>query len=159
MNETGCDRVRDAIPGFVSDRLEEDARENVAAHLGRCAECRAEAELASLLFAARPEAPTELSMRIQAAVASQRVRVRGTGPARPWWGLAAAAIAAVALGIGVTTGQNGSEADLPAYVTGAESAELWLSDDGLIAGAPTLDGLSEEALVQLLEEMTVGGQA
>ena len=30
---------------------------------------------------------------------------------------------------------------------------LWLSDDGLIAGAPTLDGLSDEALKELLQEL------
>ena len=35
---------------------------------------------------------------------------------------------------------------------------VWLSDDGLLAGAPALDGLSDEALLQLLEEL-VGGSA
>jgi hypothetical protein len=33
----------------------------------------------------------------------------------------------------------------------------WVSEDGLIAGAPALDGLSDEALQILLDEMGAGG--
>jgi hypothetical protein len=66
----------------------------------------------------------------------------------------------LALGIGVSSRSFDASLEVPAYVSEA-SAEgpLWLSDDGLIAGAPALDGLTEEALVMLLEEMTGGGAA
>jgi hypothetical protein len=45
---------------------------------------------------------------------------------------------------------------VPGYAYEVEEGDLWLSDDGVIAGAATLDGLSDEALAQLLEELTVG---
>ena len=38
-----------------------------------------------------------------------------------------------------------------------DDENLWLSDDGLIAGAPALDALSDEALLQFLDELDVGG--
>jgi hypothetical protein len=40
--------------------------------------------------------------------------------------------------------------------------EIWVSDDGLLAGAPLFDGLSDDALLQLLDELSVestGGSA
>ena len=43
--------------------------------------------------------------------------------------------------------------EVPAYVAGAEEIVLWPADDGLVAGAPALDDLSDEALITLLEEM------
>jgi hypothetical protein len=33
----------------------------------------------------------------------------------------------------------------------------WVSDDGLIAGAPALDDLSDEALMTLLDELGADG--
>lgn len=154
MNGTGCDRVREAIPELVAGGLGSDERADVAAHLETCADCQAEAELISLLAASRPEPPTGLSLRIQRSVGRRRPMVR-----HPWWGLAAAAVAAVALGIGVTSRQGGTDAEVPAYVAGTQTEDLWLTDDGLLAGAPALDGLSDDALEQLLEEITSGGQA
>lgn len=156
MSDTGCERAREAIPDLVAERLEAEARIEAEAHLGTCADCREEAELVALLVASRPEVPAGLSRRIDEAV-----RVRGGAVRRPWWGLAAAAVAVLALGIGVASRQGGPTSELPAYVadTGSESENLWLSDDGLIAGAPALDALSDDALVQLLDEMSSEGQA
>jgi hypothetical protein len=37
-----------------------------------------------------------------------------------------------------------------------EEQGLWLADDGLVAGAPSLEELTDEALAQLLEELSVG---
>ena len=41
----------------------------------------------------------------------------------------------------------------------AEEDEFWLSGDGEIAGAPTLDDLTDEALLRFLEELETGGVA
>jgi len=154
MNDTGCERAREAIPDLVAGRLDTQARSEVEAHLGTCADCREEADLVALLVASRPEVPAGLSRRIDEAV-----RVRGGAVRRPWWGLAAAAVAVLALGIGVASRQGGLTSELPAYVADTETEDLWLSDDGLIAGAPALDALSDDALVQLLDEMSTEGQA
>lgn len=155
MNETDCERAREAIPDFVAGHLVAGVRAEIQAHLDTCADCREEADLVALLVASRPAVPPGLSRRIEAAV-----RVAPTAEVqRPWWGLVAAAVAALALGIGVASHQDRTGSDLPAYVADTETETLWLSDDGLIAGAPALDALSDDALVQLLDEMGSGGQA
>ena len=46
---------------------------------------------------------------------------------------------------------------IPGYAYELDDENLWLSDDGLIAGAPALDALSDEALLQFLDELDVGG--
>lgn len=154
MNGSACDRVRERIPDHVAGRLPAEEATEVALHLEGCDECQAESGLVTLLFQARPEVPPGLAERVREAA-----RRRGT-VRHPWWGLAAAAVAALALGIGVSSRGLDSRLEVPVYVAEADDQEpLWLSDDGLIAGAPALDGLSEEELVRLLEEMTVGGAA
>jgi hypothetical protein len=155
MSDIGCERAREAIPDYVAGALSPAARTGVGTHLKTCGECRGEAELVALLWVSRPVPPAALAGRIQSAL-GRPARVVG----RTWWGLAAAAVAALALGIGVTSRQQSSSVEVPAYVAGVDADEdgLWLSDDGLIAGAPALDGLSDDALEQLLAEIS-GGQA
>jgi len=154
MSGAGCDHVRDRIPDYAAGRLPASDAEQMARHLEGCGECRAELDLVSLLFQARPEAPEGLAERVRSA-ASRRAAVR-----HPAWGLAAASVAVLALGIGVRSRSLDPRMDVPVYVSeNDEDGSVWLSDDGLIAGAPALDGLSEEALAMLREEMTAGGAA
>ncbi|MEJ2202599.1 MAG: zf-HC2 domain-containing protein [Gemmatimonadota bacterium] len=154
MNGAGCDEVRDRIPDHVAGRLPAGDAERVRRHLEGCEECRAELSLIALLFEARPEVPEGLAERVRSA-AGRRGLAR-----HPMWGLAAAAVAVLALGIGVSSRSSEGRLDVPVYVSETDEAEsVWLSDDGLIAGAPALDGLSDEDLAMLLEEMTAGGAA
>ncbi len=150
MNTAHCEAVRDRIPDFVRGSLQEADAAFVRDHLEKCAECRREAMVVEHLFAARPMRPEGLASRIEDAVRRERGRLR-----RPWWGLAAASVAALALGIGVVSrGGPPREGDeLPAYVASAEEVSLWPGDDGLIAGMPALDDLSDEALQTLLDEL------
>ena len=152
MSNSQCELVRDAIPDFVAGRLPGADSASVQSHLDGCAECRAEAELVGLLFAARPTVPAGL-------VESLEVQARSRRPAvtRPWWGLAAAAVAAVALGIGVSSRSESPVEPVPAYVAEMQGLSPWVSDDGLIAGAPALDDLSDEDLMTLLDELGAGG--
>jgi anti-sigma factor RsiW len=150
--------ARERIPDLVAGRSSQDEAAQLAGHLSACAECAAEAELVTLLYEARSEPPEGLASRIQGA--ARMSGFRGGAGARPWWGLAAAAVAALALGIGVVSERGtGLGPEIPAYVAAAEDVGLWASDDGLIAGAPALENLSEEALLTLLEEMSTGGAA
>lgn len=81
------------------------------------------------------------------------------------WGWAAAAVLALVVGRGVFLDQGGStggEADiLDGVVTGSETELVALGEFtgptvvpevGMVAGAPVLDGLSDEDLMTLLEE-------
>ena len=158
MNGMGCEEARTLLPLRLRAEVPAGQAEALASHLSACDACAVEAELAESLFRARPAAPEGLSARIQDAVARDRAgRVR----TRPWWGLAAAAVAAVALGIGV--GSDGAHvADVPIYAAEAGVGEAWMTGDGDVAGSPLLDELSDDALEALLEELAdvgAGGAA
>jgi predicted anti-sigma-YlaC factor YlaD len=152
MNNPHCEPTREAIPDFIAGRLDAARAAVVRAHLDGCDECRAEAELVALLFTAKPSVPAGLAERIEG-----HVRVGRRARVRPWWGLAAAAVAAIALGIGVTSRTGPDVEDVPAYVAEMQGLSPWVSDDGLIAGAPALDDLSDEALMTLLDELGADG--
>lgn len=152
MNDHMCGTVRELIPDFVGSRLSSPDFEVVERHVLDCAECSAELELAQVILAGRPSAPPELLERLLRSVSSSRQR-----PARTWWGVSAAAIAALALGIGMSSDPSReAPVDVPGYAYEVEEGDIWLSDDGLMAGAPLFDGLSDDALLQLLDELSVG---
>ena len=154
MNDMGCERTRELLPLWVAGAAGAGEASGVERHLAVCPECSAEADLVRSLFESRPEVPEGLAHRIEAAVRFQTRSVR-----RPWWGLAAAAVAVLAIGIGVTADRGTTPLDVPLYASEAAESELWVSDDGLIAGAASLDDLSDEALEQLLSELAMGGAA
>jgi hypothetical protein len=153
---TGCGAVRELLPDLAAGRLPAADGARIESHLARCADCRAELDLVLLLYTTRIEAPAGLLDRITRTSIARR-------PARTWWGISAAAIAALALGIGIVSDEAPTTgSDVPAFVREAEEGEIWLSDDGLVAGAPALDDLSDEALIELLDQLTnvsTGGSA
>lgn len=153
MKEMSCEVTRERIPDVAGERSVLDV-EAFERHVEACVECRAELELARLLRAARPEAPAGSARRVVDAVRRDRA-ARG----RPWWGLTAAAVVAVALGVGIVSdaAPPGPDADVPSYAYEVEEGTIWSSEDGLVAGAPSLDALSDEALRQLLDELSTGG--
>lgn len=153
MNEY-CGTLRESLPEFTAGGLEAERAAAVEEHLASCADCSEEARILTLLRRARPEPPGHLAAGIKRAL--------GEGPARtsrPWWGLTAAAVAAVALGIGVLPSTSDRAGEVPSYVAAHGDDELWLGDDGTIAGAPALEGLSTEELQTLLDEISDGGSA
>ena len=155
MSHTDCGMIREYLPDAAADRLGSDTLAVVEGHLASCADCEAELELIQMLRAAPPAVPTELADHVATAVRVSRRPAR-----RPWWGISAAAVAALALGISVST-ERREQIDLavPGFVSETAEGELWLSDDGLLAGEPSLEGLSDEALMELLEELEAEGAA
>jgi len=152
MNHSECATVRELLPDFAASRLDGRSEEQVMTHLPDCEDCRAELELAERIYSAREIPPLDLAGRIVGVVRQDRRVVR-----RPWWGVSAAAVAALMIGIGVSSnGDDGVLLEAPEYATELEEGEFWMSDDGLLAGAPSLDGLSDEALMELLDELTLG---
>ncbi len=158
MNQTECGAVRESIPDVVAGEASEAVVALVQAHVLECAECAEELELARALHASRATIPVDVSGAVLA-----RLRREARVSTRPWWGVSAAAVAALALGIGITGGPTSDvvpDAGVEA-VAEAEEEELWLSDDGVLAGAPVFEALSDEALADLLDELSMlqGGQA
>ena len=151
MNESTCAEVREVLPLLALEALTGSDRTSVEEHVRSCEACAAELALARDLVGSRPVAPRGLADRIIVALESDRV-VPITRP-RAWWGLSAAAVAALALGIGVTSGPGAVVVEAPDFASELEEGDLWLSEDGLMAGAPALDELSDEALEQLLSEL------
>jgi ferric-dicitrate binding protein FerR (iron transport regulator) len=154
MKDMQCADAREWIPLLASTELDPSVRQEAEAHVAACADCRREADLVALLMATRSEPPAGLSDSIRVAVGRGR-RARS----RPWWGFSAAAVAVLALGIGVLSSRDVSPIAVPVYAADTGEGGLWLSEDGLVAGAPALDGLSDEALEQLLSDLGSGGAA
>jgi len=150
MSGQTCGEIRELIPDFVRGALAHAERGLVEAHVTGCSECSAELELAGLVLASRPAVPAALLGRLLDGVGATRQR-----PARTWWGVSAAAVAALALGIGLSSHPSAMPVDVPGYAYEVDEGEIWVSDDGLLAGAPSFDGLSDDALLQLLDELTV----
>lgn len=151
MNTTNCEHVRELIPDMAAGRVD-PGDTGIDEHLAACVECREELDLARMLWGGREVAPPGLAGAVIMAVRRDR-----RAPNRSWWGLSAAAVAALAIGIGISSDAGVVLTATPEYATELEEGELWLSDDGLLAGAPALDDLSDEALEALLDELALGG--
>jgi Putative zinc-finger len=162
MSGTECAVVRELLPDFATNRLAAEDVDRVDVHVSACADCRLERDLARSLFEARPAPPSGLADRIIEDLHRDRSNRARPRVHRPWWGVSAAAVAALMLGIGISSdravveGPDEPVLDVPEYAIELEEGGLWISDDGMLAGAPSLDGLSDEALLELLDELTVG---
>jgi anti-sigma factor RsiW len=152
MIEHDCGSIRELLPDLAAGRRPAGDAGSLHAHLADCADCRAELELVRALFAQRAAPPAGLALRVVAAV-----RRDGARSTRPWWGLTAAAVAALALGIGIASEPSATaRLDVPGYAQETEEGVVWSSEDGLVAGAPLWDDLTDEGLEQLLNELSVG---
>ena len=150
-----CETTRSRLPEWARGVLDSAEAESIDAHLRGCTGCADESELVALLYMGRPAVPGGLAASVRA-----RISGRGRSGARlqPWWGLAAAAVAAVALGIGVNSSGDPAAMTVPIYAAESGSSEAWLSADGDIAGAPALDDLSDDELMALLDDLSDGGE-
>jgi len=172
MKGRDCGIIRDLLPEFGAGSIDPDKDRLVEAHLGSCPDCRRELEVILALMDARPGVPTELEARIQARVreetTGERTGVEGEAPPeaghgipifrrrlRPTaWALSAAAVVILALGTSAILKQRAQDLLQDPIVVASQDPlpEAWLWDDGMVAGAPVFDGLSDEDLEALLEE-------
>lgn len=152
-----CATIREMIADVAAGRMAGEAAGVVETHVVGCGDCRGELDLARSLYETRPRVSVDMSGRVLTAL-----RRRRRMDQRPVWGLAAAAVAALALGIGISSGPATDSSSTDELATDVAEEELWLSDDGVLAGAPMIETLSDEALAELLEELAApsnGGQA
>lgn len=173
MKALDCEIVKDLLPEWAAKRLEPDDLAGVQAHLAECPDCRGESSLVLELRKARPVPPADLEGRIRDRIREAMEQERegaGAGsnpdsvtviplrPRRRWalrWALSAAALVILALGTRqVWRDRMGDPAGDPLVVASQEPLpESWLWDDGLVAGALVFDGLSDEELAALVEEL------
>lgn len=168
-----CDEIREILPDRLHGALTSEGERKVREHLRACRDCREEMVVLEAIFAGRPEVPVGLEAMVAGRLRAELGSARPAGGeassadpkvlplsrrrprATPLWALSAAAMLVLALGTGVIWSRwngGGMPEGAPAAVTEA-APESWLWDDGLVAGGPVFDGLSEEALETLLEEM------
>jgi len=172
MKGRDCEIVRDLLPELGAGTLSLEEGGMVEAHLGSCPDCQMELEVVMALRDARPEIPPDLEARIQARVREEmtreRTRVAEEAPGEtnrvipifrrprwaPAWALSAAAVVILALGTSVIWNQRAPDLVQDPMVVASQEPlpEAWLWDDGMVAGAPVFDGLSDEDLEALLKE-------
>ncbi len=135
MNDCPNAEIRDRLPDFLHERLDARARGEVAAHVERCTDCRAELELLRELHVVIAAVPTVDVARIVGALPKSTGVMRARRPrlmVSSW--RVAAAIAVLALG-GVSLGTYfniGSHA--PGTLPVVDSQSLPLPND-VAAGA------------------------
>ncbi len=173
MTHGRCDEIRDALPDWLHRSLDPIRAAAVQEHLAVCSGCREEADLLEAILHAAPVPPERLEAEIQARLRREMASGtesptrrgsgahgpgvvplhRGTRTGRGWW-LSAAALILVSLGVGILsrTAPQGTERDPVQVAAQDPPPEAWLWDDGMVAGAPVFDELSDEELQALIEE-------
>lgn len=169
MTRIECATVQDLLPERGRGALDPDLAGTLDLHVAECDSCSAALALVDLLQVGAVEPPPGLAARIQAAVREDRERsarpaaaaaaprARALRIPRPAWALASAAALVLALGTSLLLQRIGGPSDEEVWVAFFDGVRsVWVGGDGVVAGAPVLDGLedlSEDALVSLLEEL------
>lgn len=173
MNGRACETVRDRLVEYRAGALPALDAAATRAHLDRCAECASEVELLRDLDGARRTAPEGFTERVMAAYRGERAglaasvpgravvsgRLRGTGFAARFRALPVAAALAGILIVGAVIARTGFGPAMPADDPAATQVEAglailpWPGDDGVLAGAPALDALTNDEIEALLEEL------
>jgi len=152
MKPINCGTVGESIPEVALGLASAAVTAGVEAHVLSCASCREELALVSLLATTRAEPGPGLVARIHRGISFERQAVH-----RPWWALTAAAVAALALGIGVASG-DGLDVVAPAFAMEAEESWAWgTTGEELWAGGVLWDELSDDDLARLLDDLDQGG--
>ncbi len=156
MTKIECADVKDLLPEWVRGELEESDRAVVSIHISSCESCSGEVELLRRIQAATFSTPASLASEIKSAVALEIDSGAGVEfhEAGLFTGRRLAAAASVVLALGTALIWQRTQA-LPEVGPLGEDpfAVVWPSDDADVAGVPMLDGLSDEDLAVLLEEL------
>jgi hypothetical protein len=149
MIPPNCATVKDLLPEFVRGELGDERRRWVVEHVTICADCQEEVELLQRIGSDTVRVPAGLAYDIKDALAREQASARRSVR---WRVPAAAAAVALALGTAVVWERARSLPEVGPL--GREPfAVVWPSDDADVAGAPILEGLSDDDLMLLFEEL------
>ena len=146
-----CAEIRDLLPLSGSGFQGDSDRSDIEAHLQNCADCRAEAQFVGWLGEFRPEPPTSILRGVLDGAAGRewvrRPRWRSLS-----WSLSAAAVAILALGVGMFW--SPAPAADPLWTLALEpEPTTWYGDEWIVAGGLVPEALSDDMLRSLLQEM------
>jgi anti-sigma factor RsiW len=155
MNPTVCADVADRLPNWVAGRLPADQAARVAEHVGSCADCASQAATVHAVLAARAPVPADLAARTLAALRAAEAEPRAVPRRRTrrWTSWVGSAAAVLVLAVGTFVLRQGDPGEVDDLGPAVVDESVWITDDGIVAGAPVLDDLSDDALATLLEEM------
>lgn len=148
-----CDEVLDRVSASVALMAGAPKDPRIERHLSACSDCRDATAFMLRLARARPVPPRNLP-----ALVLERVLQESRGIAKGGWGrtaLAAAAVLVLTFGTGLVTQNLGLTAgsDRPGWELAFDASELgWAEEEWIVAGAPYLEGVSDETLMALLAE-------
>jgi hypothetical protein len=149
MIPPNCATVKDLLPEFVRGELGDERRRWVVEHVTVCADCQEEVELLQRIRSDTVRVLVGLACDIKGALAREQASARRSVR---WRVPAAAAAVALALGTAVVWERARSLPEVGPL--GREPfAVVWPSDDADVAGAPILEGLSDDDLMLLFEEL------
>ena len=148
MSLMNCARAKDLLPEFVRDELTGEERRRIAGHVTVCVDCHQEVELLRRIHTDTVRVPAGLASDIKDALGREHRSARWSVR----WAVPAAAVVALALGTAVVWERVRALPEVGPL--GREPfAVVWPSDDDDVAGAPTLEGLSDDDLRILFEEL------
>lgn len=153
MIPPNCATVKDLLPEFVRGELGDERRRWVVEHVTVCADCQEEVELLQRICSDTVRVPAGLARDIKDALAREHASAPWSVRRSVRWRVPAAA-AAVALALGTAVVWERVRALPEVGPLGREPfAVVWPSDDADVAGAPILEGLSDDDLMLLFEEL------
>ena len=152
MIPPNCATLKDLLPEFVRGELGDERRRWVVEHVTVCADCQEEVELLQRIGSDTVRVPAGLAYDIKDALARDHASARRSVRRSVRWRVPAAAAVALALGTAVVWERVRSLPEVGPL--GREPfAVVWPSDDADVAGAPILEGLSDDDLMLLFEEL------
>lgn len=144
-----CAWVRDRIPLKGLGLLSASETSEVDAHILECPRCASQFRLVRRLQARAPEPPASILEGVRAARAGSS---RPDGPGWGRWAVRSAAVALLAVGIGMIWSR--SQAPDPAWAIALElDPPSSYSAEWIVAGQPVPDALPDDVLRELLEEI------
>ena len=170
MNELDCRKASELLPDRAAGTLQPGTAEWLDAHLAACPRCAAELALVQRLHAGAATPPIDLAHRVREALRHPEA-IPALRPARTGWlaaarthravvGLATAATLVLAAAGGLLYQRTRPPVDAEIEIIweglGPEQLPTWVTDDGLVAGAPVLEDLSDisdEDLAIVLQEL------
>ncbi len=154
MIPPNCATVKDLLPDFVRGELTDEVRRGTTQHITVCADCQEEVEVLRRIHSNTVRVPAGLARDIKDALEREHGSARWSVRRSVRWRVPAVAAAAVALALGTAVVWERVRSLPEVGPLGREPfAVVWPSDDADVAGAPILEGLSDDDLMLLLEEL------